>query len=113
MFKLFFVSLIFSLLVFAKVDVIGIDVRTWPEQKLNPAPHSLAISRGDLEKELKEKKVDKDQKMVIFCESGGRAGQALKILSKLGYKNVENIGSWREWNKDYAPLHEESHKKTD
>jgi hypothetical protein len=42
--------LLFSLASLANSTVIGIDVRTWPERKLNPAEGSLAISRGDFKR---------------------------------------------------------------
>jgi phage shock protein E len=93
--------LLFSLASLANSTVIGIDVRTWPERKLNPAEGSLAISRGDFKEELAKKKIEKDQSIVVFCESGRRATAAREELIELGYKNVKNIGSWREWNRDY------------
>jgi rhodanese-related sulfurtransferase len=100
--KIMLLITLFSLFSFAESDLIGIDVRSWPERKLNPAPSSLAISTGDLEEELREKKVEKDQEIVVFCEAGVRAEKAKKVLKKLGYTKVKNIGSWREWNRDYA-----------
>lgn len=86
----------------AKSNVIGIDVRTWAERKINSAKGSLAISRDDLKEELSKRKISKEQEIVVFCEAGVRAGKAKKILNDLGYKKVKNIGSWREWNKDYT-----------
>ncbi len=82
-------------------EVIGIDVRTWLERKINSADGSLHIPTGDLKEELENKKVLKDQPIVVFCESGGRSARAKKVLEELGYTNVKNIGTWREWNKDY------------
>ena len=35
---------------------------------------------------------NKDQKIILYCARGGRAGQAKEILSKLGYTNLENGG---------------------
>ena len=100
--KILLLTTLLSLFCFANTDVIGIDVRSWPERKLNPAPESLAISTGDLEEELAEKKIKKDQEIAVFCESGVRAEKAKKVLEKLGYDKVKNIGSWRDWNKDYS-----------
>ena len=94
--------LLISFFTIASEKVIGIDVRTWPERKLNPAPNSLALSNDELKEELERRKINKDQKIVVFCESGGRASRTLDILKSLGYKNSKNIGSWREWNRDYS-----------
>ena len=35
---------------------------------------------------------NKDQKIILYCARGGRAGQAKEILSRLGYTNLENGG---------------------
>jgi rhodanese-related sulfurtransferase len=103
--------LVFNFLTFANTDVIGIDVRTWPERKFNPAPNSLAISNGELEEQIEQRNIPKDKKIVIFCEAGVRAERGMEILQKLGYKNVKNIGSWRDWNKDYAQKAEKKEDK--
>lgn len=77
---------------------IGLDVRSDYEVKENPAPKSIHITMGDL-KEKAPKLLDKNKEIFVFCESGGRAKQAVKILKEMGYARVENIGSWRDWNK--------------
>jgi phage shock protein E len=94
--KLGFIVLLFSFSIFAN-DFIGLDVRTQGELIRNPAIGAIHISISDLSKTTL-KRVRKDKPIKIFCESGGRAGKALRILEANGYKNVENIGSWRDWN---------------
>lgn len=77
---------------------IGIDVRTTAEVFENPAPGSLHIELSDLPNQVEGKVENKDAEILIFCEKGGRAGQAKDFLATLGYTNVTNFGSWREWN---------------
>ena len=48
-------------------------------------------SRG-IGKEIAKHSQDKSQKLFLYCRSGGRAGHALKTLTKLGYTNVTNLG---------------------
>lgn len=89
------------------LDPIGLDVRNPYEIQQNPAPGSLSIPLATLKSKALEKLTNKESKILVFCEAGVRAQKALKILTKLGYENVQNIGSWRDWNK----LNETSNKK--
>lgn len=82
----------------AKKDYVGIDVRSMVERKWNPAPGAIALSNAELSGEIKSKVPNTNTKIKVFCEAGVRAAKAKEILESLGYKNVENIRSWREWN---------------
>lgn len=77
---------------------IGLDVRNADELIDNPAPMSLHIPLGRLPDEIEKQVSDKSSEVLIFCEKGGRAERAKEYLESLGYSNVENFGSWREWN---------------
>ncbi len=39
----------------------------------------------------------KQQQIVLYCQSGNRAGQAATYLESLGYENVYNAGGWGTW----------------
>jgi phage shock protein E len=98
--KLIFLALSLSALtIFAADNYVGIDVRSGIERKINPADGSIAISNDDLASDIKKHVPNKETKIKVFCEVGGRASRSKQILEKLGYKNVENIKSWRDWNK--------------
>jgi len=77
---------------------IGLDVRSIEEIIDNPAPGSINISLGMLPGEVEEKIADKSSEICVFCEKGGRAERAKDYLESLGYSNVVNFGTWREWN---------------
>ena len=77
---------------------IGLDVRTAAEIFENPAPGSLHIQLSDLPNEVESKISEKTAEVLVFCEKGGRAEKAKDFLVGLGYTNVTNFGSWREWN---------------
>jgi rhodanese-related sulfurtransferase len=79
------------------IDFIGLDVRTKGETINNPAPGSFNIPISELTKSTL-KGISKDKSLKVFCEAGGRANKALRILKANGYNKIENIGSWREWN---------------
>lgn len=80
------------------MDRIGLDVRNADELIDNPAPGSVHIPLGRLPDEVEKQITDKAAPILIFCEKGGRAEKAKEFLESLGYSNVENFGSWREWN---------------
>ena len=37
--------------------------------------------------------LDKSANYVLYCRSGNRAGQALDMMTSMGFTNVQNIGS--------------------
>ena len=41
-------------------------------------------------------KLDKSKSYKLYCRSGNRSGQTLKIMKELGFKDVENLGSLSE-----------------
>lgn len=70
-----------------------IDVRTdeeWNDGHLNGALHfELArLEQGELP-DLK-----KDVSIAVYCRSGIRAEQALRILKKNGFINIRNVGGY-------------------
>lgn len=98
-------ALVLSLSSFAdeKADqkFIGLDVRSKMETVFKKAPGAIHIPVSEISADSMSK-ISKETPIKVFCEVGGRAETAKKKLEQMGYKNVENIGSWREWNKDYA-----------
>ena len=78
--------------------VIGLDVRTKGEVERNGSDKAINIPIGDLD-EKKMAELDKDKKILVFCESGGRASKAKSMLEAHGFKDVVNITDWRAWNK--------------
>jgi rhodanese-related sulfurtransferase len=88
----------------AKGNVVVVDVRDAPEilasGKVKGAIH---ISRGMLEfradPELPshDKTLTKDKPVVVYCASGGRSALSGKVLKDMGYKEVYNLGGFKEW----------------
>jgi rhodanese-related sulfurtransferase len=35
--------------------------------------------------------------VILYCVSGGRAALAGKLLKELGYDDVHNLGSFKDW----------------
>lgn len=79
--------------------VVGVDIRTLGELEENPAPGSVHIEMSEIQEKFEKKFPVKSQKILMFCESGGRVSQVLGFLKAKGYTGITNIGSWRDWNK--------------
>lgn len=89
--------------IYQNEKVLGLDIRSAMEQKINPAPGSITLTLNELSQDpealLKQKDLKrKDQPIFVFCESGGRASRAKNLLEKQGYTKVFNIIDWRNWN---------------
>lgn len=78
-------------------NVIVLDVRT--DQEWNTLHAKDALHWGLVEKlergELPP--LDKDTELYVYCRSGNRSGQAIKLLENVGYTNLTNIGGLTDW----------------
>jgi len=98
------VSMLFSLLVLAMpfwsmgalgamADSVTLDVRTteeFEESHLKGA-QNIDFLKNDFSDRVE--KLDKKRTYKVYCRSGNRSGKALEIMKKLGFTNVENVGS--------------------
>jgi phage shock protein E len=69
-----------------------LDVRTIDEFKVGCLPNAKNIPLAILPV-LAHERMDKDEPVLIYCRSGGRAVIAEKILDSLGFSDVTSIGS--------------------
>jgi rhodanese-related sulfurtransferase len=88
----------------AKGNTLMVDVRDAPEvQASGKAAGAVHVSRGMLEfradPELPshDKNFSKDKTVILYCASGGRAALAGKLLKDMGYGEVFNVGSFKDW----------------
>lgn len=63
-----------------------IDIRTSEEFSEGTIPHALNIDYYAEDFNEKIKKFDKNQKLIIFCKSGGRSSKALILLKEIRFK---------------------------
>lgn len=93
--------------IYTNNDLFIIDVRTAEEFKDGAVPGAVNIPRGVLEFRVGKKEIwesahknqpDKDDSIVVYCRTGGRAALSAKALMQLGYKNVKSVeGGWVAW----------------
>lgn len=69
-----------------------VDVRTPGEFSMGSVKGAVNIPLDKVLSRLSEFKAEKS--IVLFCQSGGRAGRAKSMLEEKGIRNIINGGSW-------------------
>lgn len=72
-------------------QAILLDVRTPEEYRGGHVPGSRNLPLQQIEKinSIAEKK---ETPLFVYCQSGARSRQAVSLLQRMGYENVNNIG---------------------
>ena len=83
--------------------VIALDVRTPGEIEKGKIEGALEIDfRGDAF-ETKLAQLDKSKSYLVYCKSGGRSANTIKLLDKLGFTNSYDMeGGYTAWSKTYG-----------
>lgn len=74
-----------------------LDVRTKEEYDKKHIPHSILIPYDELYQKAETELKDKEQLILVYCQSGHRSSAAIEILSDLGYKNAKDFGGIHDW----------------
>lgn len=81
-----------------------VDVRDAPElQAAGKVAGAKNVSRGMLEfradpaSPYHDPDFDPARTVIVYCASGGRSALAGKALHDLGYKDVRNLGGFKDW----------------
>lgn len=81
-----------------------VDVRDAPEvEKSGKVAGAVHVSRGMLEfradpaSPYHDPRFRRDQPVIVYCASGGRAALGGKALKDLGYAEVYNLGGFKDW----------------
>jgi rhodanese-related sulfurtransferase len=85
-------------------NVLVVDVRDGTElQATGKIPGAIHVSRGmiefraDPESAYYDKAFNRDKTVLVYCASGGRSALVGKTLKDLGYRDVRNIGGFKDW----------------
>jgi len=85
-------------------DVLVVDVRDAPELasggKVKGAVHAsrgVLEFRADPESPAHDPAFDTSKTVLVYCGSGGRAALAGQTLQELGYRDVRNLGGFKDW----------------
>lgn len=77
-----------------QTETIVIDVRSESEWNSGHVEQAVHIPHTEIAERIAGVTTDKNAKIVVYCEVGGRAGKAKQTLEDLGYTNVENAGGY-------------------
>jgi len=97
-----------------KGNAVIVDVRDTPEVaqsgKVAGAvhiPRGMLEFRADPETPYHDPNLAKDKAVILYCASGGRSALSGQTLKELGYAEVYNVGSFKEWTEAGGPVETE------
>ena len=89
----------------AEAGVITLDVRT-PGEYMGgfiQGAQNIDFQSGNFENEIAS--LDKNATYAVYCRSGNRSGQAVKVMHDAGFHNVYNLnGGVIDWANAGLPL---------
>lgn len=68
-----------------------LDVRSPQEYKEGHIEGSILIPEYELKFRKNELPKNKNEKIIVYCQSGNRSRKAYNYLKQIGYKNVYNL----------------------
>ena len=77
-----------------KAGALLIDVRTPKEFTAGHMEGAENIPHETIGNKISELTTDKSKDIVLYCQSGRRAGLAMNTLKSLGYEHVINAGGY-------------------
>lgn len=85
--------------------LLVLDVRTPREYASGHVPGAKNIPVGELPDRIQEIRNHDNAEVVVYCESGRRAGRAASILKDQGFLNIRHLrGDMSQWRSDRLPM---------
>ncbi len=78
-------------------EILLVDVRETAEYKRGHIENAVNVPLSILSAKIDDYTKSKDQKIFVYCQSGGRSGMGYSILSKKGYTNLFDLGGIMSW----------------
>lgn len=95
----------FQEMVTSKDNAIILDVRTPQEVASGAIEGNIALDYYGSNFSSELNKLDKDAPVFVYCAVGGRSGDAMRKMQKMGFKEVYNLsGGIRAWVSDGKPV---------
>lgn len=79
-------------------NIVIIDVRTVEEYGIKHLDKAINIPLVEID----SINIDKNKKIIVYCQSGNRSRQAANRLIELGYENVFDMGGINLWVYDFV-----------
>lgn len=80
----------FEKLAAEKTDAVVLDLRDAKDFEKSSVENAVNIPMGEFEAKASEQLKDKNQEILLYCNTGTRTSEASQILEKNGYTNVVN-----------------------
>lgn len=89
----------------ADKNIVRLDVRTAGEHAMGHIPGSLNIDvMSSSFQQQAQAQLPKDKTIALYCQSGNRSKQAVRILDKMGYKIIELSTGFMGWQREGLPI---------
>lgn len=86
-------------------SLVVLDVRTPEEFAAGHLPGAINIPNAELAARVKELDGARDSDIVVYCRTGKRAGEALGVLEKSGFKRLLHLqGDYTRWSEEKRPV---------
>ena len=79
-----------------------VDVRTPAEYAAGHIEGAINLPLSTIESRAGELG-DQSKPIILYCRSGNRSGRAAKLLQRLGFSAVHNLGGMSSWPKGARP----------
>ncbi|ETW97505.1 MAG: hypothetical protein ETSY1_22390 [Candidatus Entotheonella factor] len=88
-----------------KQEMLLIDVRTTGEFSVGRVPGAVNIPLNELAERVGEIRPHHDKGVILYCESGRRAGVAERVLREAGLDNIRQLeGNMSAWRQSQLPM---------
>lgn len=88
---------------FSNAPIALLDVRTAEEYQAGHIKGAINIAHSEITNQLS--KLDKNKPIAVYCRSGRRAGLAMEVLEKNGFKQVYHLaGDMNGWQAQELPV---------
>lgn len=85
-------------------EALVVDVRDAPELEstgkvagARHVPRGMLEFRADADSPYYDPAFDRDRTVILYCASGGRSALAGRTLQEMGYRDVRNLGGFKDW----------------
>lgn len=86
-------------------NTLLIDVRTPQETAVAKIDGAIEIDFNSPDFKTQLTQLPKDKKLLLYCRSGNRSGQAATYLESVGFGNLVNLdGGMIAWQKEELPV---------
>lgn len=82
----------------AEGNTVLVDVRTPAEYVGGHITGAVSLPLDTIASKAGRVLPDKGAGIILYCLSGARSGSAARMLARMGYQNVRNLGAMYKWS---------------